>query len=229
MTNPIALSRRRPTALAALAALAIAAALAGCGGGSSPSVATLGKSHHASGTAGASSSGSSSVGSAGSGSAASAGGAGGAVEVAIGAGGRKAALKFSRCMRVNGVANFPDPGAGGSLQFGSGNGIDPRSPQFQAAMRKCRKDLPTPHFTPAQQAAAKAAALRFSQCMRSHGVTNYPDPQFGSGGQAAVRIGGPGSGLDPSSPSFQRAMQACTSLGLGPKGRPSPGLATTKQ
>jgi hypothetical protein len=226
VTNPIAPSHHRPTALAALGVLATAATLAGCGGGSSPGVANLGNSHHGSASAAPSSSGSSSVGSAGSGSAAS---AGGAIKVAIGAGSRKAALKFSRCMRANGVANFPDPGAGGSLQFGSGSGIDPRSPQFQAAMQKCRKDLPTPHFTPAQLAAQKVAALRFSQCMRSHGVTNFPDPQFGSGGQAAIRIGGPGSGLDPSSPSFQRAMRACASLGLGPKGSPRPGLATTKQ
>jgi len=65
--------------------------------------------------------------------------------------------------------------------------------------------------------------------MRSHGVANYPDPQFGSGGLGAVRIGGPGSGLDPNSPIFQRAMQACASFGLGPKGRPSPGLATNKR
>ncbi len=144
-------------------------------------------------------------------------------------GGRKAALKFSKCMRANGVANFPDPGSGGSLQFGSGSGIDPRSAQFQAAMQKCRGDLPTPHFTPAQLAAPKAAALRFSQCMRSHGVTNFPDPQFGSGGQAALRIGGAGSGLDPSSPSFQRATQACASLDLGPKGRPTAGFSTAKQ
>jgi len=149
--------------------------------------------------------------------------------VAIGAGSRKAALKFTKCMRTNGVSNFPDPSSSGAITFGSSSGIDPRSTQFQAAQRKCQKDLPTPHFTPAQQAAERAAALRFSKCMRSHGVSNYPDPQFGSGGLGAVRIGGPGSGLDPSSPIFQRAMQACASLGLGPKGRPSPGLATNKQ
>ena len=148
--------------------------------------------------------------------------------MAIGAGSGKAALKFAKCMRANGVSSFPDPNSSGVFTFGSSSGIDPRTTQFHSAMQKCRKDLPTPHFTPAQLAAAKAAALRFSQCMRSHGVTNYPDPQFGSGGPAAVQIGGSGSGLDPSSPSFQRAMQACANLGLGPKGRPGAGFATTK-
>lgn len=153
----------------------------------------------------------------------SAGGSGG-VQVGIAVGSRKNALKFSRCMRANGVPNFPDP-SGNGIQFGSGNGIDPRAPGVRAALQKCRKDLPSPHFTPAQEQAAKAAALRFAQCMRSHGVTGYPDPQFGPGGRVALKLGGPGSGFDPNSPSFQRAMSACASSGLGPKGFGAPTIA----
>ena len=40
--------------------------------------------------------------------------------------------------------------------------------------------------------------------MRTHGVTNFPDPST-SGGN--IQIGGPG--LDPSSPTFQGAQKAC--------------------
>jgi hypothetical protein len=50
-----------------------------------------------------------------------------------------------------------------------------------------------------------SGALKFSQCMRAHGVTNFPDPGAGGG----IQIGGPGSNLNPRSPSFQAAQRAC--------------------
>jgi hypothetical protein len=40
--------------------------------------------------------------------------------------------------------------------------------------------------------------------MRSHGVPNFPDPSSGGG----ISIG-PGSGIDPNSPKFRAAQQAC--------------------
>jgi hypothetical protein len=46
-------------------------------------------------------------------------------------------------------------------------------------------------------------ALEFAQCMRGHGVSNFPDPT-GQGIQIA-----PGSGINPQSPSFQSAQTAC--------------------
>jgi hypothetical protein len=62
----------------------------------------------------------------------------------------------------------------------------------------------TPTLTPAQ----RAAGLAYSQCMRSHGVPNFPDPNS----QGAIQIqGGPGSGLDPNSAAFQNADKACQS------------------
>lgn len=42
-------------------------------------------------------------------------------------------LAFARCMRANGVPAFPDPNGQGG-QLGPGSGIDPSSPQFQAAI-----------------------------------------------------------------------------------------------
>jgi hypothetical protein len=64
-------------------------------------------------------------------------------------------------------------------------------------------------------ASAHSAALRFSECMRAHGVTNFPDP--GSGGGIQIH---PGSGLNPRSPAFQSAQQDCSKLlpGGGPFG-----------
>ena len=63
---------------------------------------------------------------------------------------------------------------------------------------------------------ASDQALKFSDCMRAHGVSNFPDP--GSGGGIQVT---PGSGLNPQSPAFQAARKACGKLlpGGGPGAR----------
>jgi hypothetical protein len=56
---------------------------------------------------------------------------------------------------------------------------------------------------------AHASPLAYSQCMRSHGVPNFPDPDANGG----LRLqAGPGTGIDPNSPTFKAAQQACESL-----------------
>jgi hypothetical protein len=136
---------------------------------------------------------------------------------------RAKGLAFARCMRSHGVPNFPDPGGGGGGGFGmqiqSGpngtnvNGVPVNGRSFQTAMQACRSYLPNGgHPTAAQTAKAKAQALAMSRCMRSHGVPNFPDPQFqsGPGGGVGVRLGG--AGLNPNSPAFQAAQKACGSI-----------------
>ena len=46
-------------------------------------------------------------------------------------------------------------------------------------------------------------AFEFSRCMRTHGVTNFPDPRPGSGG---IQIP---DNINPQSPAFRSAQQAC--------------------
>jgi hypothetical protein len=52
-------------------------------------------------------------------------------------------LAFARCMRANGVPNFPDPN-GQSGQLGPSSGIDPNSSEFQAALNGPCKSLAPP-------------------------------------------------------------------------------------
>jgi hypothetical protein len=87
--------------------------------------------------------------------------------------------------------------------------MNPDSPAFKNAQKACKKYTPNGGQppSPAQRAAAQAAALKFSACMRSHGVPKFPDPQF-SAGRASLQIGR-NSGIDPSSPTFQAAQKAC--------------------
>ena len=68
--------------------------------------------------------------------------------------------------------------------------------------------------------AGKADPLKYSQCMRAHGVTKFPDP--GANGQLRIAAG-PGTGLDPNSSVFKAAQQACKSL------EPTPPAADRKK
>jgi hypothetical protein len=127
-------------------------------------------------------------------------------------------LAFSRCMRAHGIHDFPDPDTQGRLtiQAGPGSDMDPQSPTFQHAQQACQSLQPKP--SPARQAQMQANALKFSQCMRSHGVHDFPDPTTQSGGGVGIRIqGGKGGDLDPQSPVFQAAQKACQHImGGGP-------------
>jgi hypothetical protein len=125
-------------------------------------------------------------------------------------------LKFARCMRSNGVPNFPDPSAGGGfLHSISASGINTQSPTYQAALQACKKYNPAGNVTPAQSAAENAKGLLFSQCMRSHGVPNFPDPSTGPVGEQVMDLRG--LGIDLSSPTFQAANEACQKIVPGSK------------
>jgi hypothetical protein len=133
------------------------------------------------------------------------------------------AVKFSRCMRSHGLASFPDPvqqsGGGISLSMKKGAGIDPDSQQFKTAQAACRKfDLSREGGKP-MSAAQQQQFLRYSQCIRTHGVPQFPDPTF-SGGGARLRLP---RGLGPDSPSLQAAQRACRSLQPGKGGGNSTG------
>ena len=83
---------------------------------------------------------------------------------------------------------------------------------YNAAQQACKNDLPSlaPH-TSAEKATANAAALKYSTCMRSNGVPNFPDPN----GQGLIQINNATGTLEPSSPQFQKAEAACKSLDNG--------------
>ncbi|GAB3415948.1 hypothetical protein [Flindersiella endophytica] len=54
---------------------------------------------------------------------------------------KAANLKYSKCMRENGIKSFPDPKADGSLQIENkmGGELDPTNPKYQAAEKACAK------------------------------------------------------------------------------------------
>jgi hypothetical protein len=132
--------------------------------------------------------------------------------------GTNAKQTFSQCMRAHGVPKFPDAQPGGGIAIDAGSGVDPQSPQFQAAQKACKSLAPDGGKPPsaAQQAKMQEQMLKFSSCMRSHGVPKFPDPKFtGNGAQLTLDRR---NGIDPNSPIFQAAQKACQKDMPKPKG-----------
>jgi hypothetical protein len=202
-----------PVPLLAIAVVAGSLLAAGCGGSPKASVANLTTSSTDTSTTSTGVSAPSPASPSGSGR------SGGQFKLAMNLGANGA--KFSACMRSHGVPNFPDPNGQGVISIDSGMGIDPGSPKFQSAQTACQKLLPNGgQPTPAQQAQMQQKALAFSACMRRHGLKDFPDPSF-SNGKISIGIrAGSGSDLDPSSPKFQAAQQACQGI-MGKAGGPA--------
>ncbi len=203
-SGPVRVRLARVSRLVAVmgALLLLGVTAAACSGGSSLGVAS------ADGTATTKASNGKSSSADASSNAASGGGQGNSFSLA--GGNATQALAFSQCMRAHGVADFPDPNAQGQTQINGGpdSDLNPNNPTFQKAQNACQSKQPKP--TPAQQAQALQNALKMSQCMRDHGITDFPDPQSQGGGRISISLhGSPGSDLNPNDPAFQAAQKAC--------------------
>jgi hypothetical protein len=116
-------------------------------------------------------------------------------------------LAFSRCMRSNGMPNFPDPQrfVGGNVKLT----IHQLAPS-PAALSACSHLLPTNggsgQATAQQTRTQLADELSFARCVRSHGVSRFPDPSA-QGGLTVEMV--QAQGIDVHSPAVLRAVQAC--------------------
>lgn len=118
-------------------------------------------------------------------------------------------LAYAQCMRANGDTSYPDPtaqnGYGKATQ--GANPIDTTAPQYISANKVCA------HLHPAGPSQAQneqrtAQILKYAACMRSNGISDFPD---------SMQLTGKGD-LNPSDPKFQSAQQACQSLQPGRAG-----------
>lgn len=117
------------------------------------------------------------------------------------------AVTFSQCMRNNGVSNFPDPSASGQFTIdgiANSSGINPNSPAFQQALSACKSLEPSGFMGTQRTPQQQAAALKFAQCMRNNGISNFPDP---SPDGPIINVNGAHS-----IPGFQAALAKCSAI-----------------
>ena len=114
-------------------------------------------------------------------------------------------LKFAQCMRQHGV-QMEDP-VDGRIEIKSGPG---QEATMQAAQKACSQYAPGAGGKGAGPGISKqdqAKLLKFTQCMRQHGVP-MADPDF-SGGGVKMAIGGSARVADAK---VKAAQQACAKL-----------------
>ncbi|MFZ1995635.1 MAG: hypothetical protein WAU75_16110 [Solirubrobacteraceae bacterium] len=123
------------------------------------------------------------------------------------------AVKFAKCMRSNGVGNFPDPGASGNLtidQIVNGSSLDPSTPAFKQAISACQDLEPAGFMGRKRSAQQQGAALTFARCIRENGVEDFPDPVNGQPLVDTNRI--PSSNKPGGMTILNAAMQKCRGL-----------------
>jgi hypothetical protein len=161
----------------------VALAVAGCGGGSSPGVANVASSTTTSHGISSSSYSSAST-------------------------QESTALAYSRCIRSNGVPNYPDPNSSGDLLKGDAQAFGVSTSKYQAAQQACRHLLPSSGSASLTQCLTTGACpyallqqaleegRKFAQCMRSHKVPNWPDPTVDSAGRPSFQVTKAGISID---------------------------------
>jgi hypothetical protein len=186
---------RRPGGLAVLAAAA-AIGLAACSGGgsSTPHVANLGSSGNDPG---------------------STNGSGSSTTAPSGSNPTQLLDQWAACIRHHGDPSQVDPtidsnkdidinmtNVSATLAGEVHGSTGPCSNYLLAAENQLRGGQPAPSYNPVKY-------VEEAQCIRAHGIANYPDP--GANGQSNFN----GTGVDPKSPAVQNATKACDKkLGL---------------
>lgn len=136
-------------------------------------------------------------------------------------------LAFARCMRVNGVSSYSDPGStGGAVR------LNPQAPGFRTAVARCSKLVPggltpaTPGSTTHPSSKTMQRLVAIAKCMRAHGVPQFPDPRSSvpaNLAQEGIRevtdydnaiLLFPDS-LNMQAPAYRQALSACGAPPLG--------------
>lgn len=120
------------------------------------------------------------------------------------------ALAFSQCMRAHGVPGYPDPLPNGNILILPQDHLAQGSPSSGAAVKACQHLVPKggKPMAAVQQHQATDQELRFTACMRAHGLPGLADPAVSAGG-ITVR---PPNGIKSNSPVYRSALRACHKL-----------------
>ncbi|MDN3357250.1 hypothetical protein [Actinomadura sp. DC4] len=119
------------------------------------------------------------------------------------------ALAYAKCMRANGVPDFPDPqrqGNGVKVEVNAGKNASP--PGMRKALEACRDKMPQGDGDGANGGKIDTAKLAdWTKCMRAR-LPKIPDPDV-SGNTVTLTLHG--SGIRGDSAQFETARRACQS------------------
>lgn len=128
-----------------------------------------------------------------------------------------APFQYARCMRSHGVPSFPDPQVSTTAGSTSVRQVVPASvggsPKFKTAQKACQGLEPGPtSSSSSHQGPGGAVLLAFVRCLRSHGLSGFPDPdRNGQISPQAISA----AGINLQGPAFLSAGRACTGVTHG--------------
>ena len=150
-------------------------------------------------------------------------------------------LALAQCMRGHGVPNFPDPSASGGYTLTSNGSIEGAGGSSTSTAARSRRPTAIagtccPAARPSRSWSRRCsksssgrrrrcpALVKFAQCMRGHGVPNFPDPAAERPERPAP---GNGGAVNPDSPQFQAAVSGLPASAARPGAAPeqSAGIA----
>ena len=130
------------------------------------------------------------------------------------------AVKFAECMREQRCQRVPGPGRVGQLTIDgvvNGSSLDPNSPAFKQAISACRDLEPAGFMGSKRSAQQMQAALKFAQCIRANGVSDFPDPANGQPLIDTNRI--PSAATESGMGILNAAMRKCRGLSEAARGQ----------
>jgi hypothetical protein len=119
--------------------------------------------------------------------------------------GRDKAVKFAECIRAHGVADFPDPNAKNEFEYG----VSVTPAVWKRATTACKDLQPPGTLSSKRTPKEQSGALEFAQCMRDHGVKDFPDPANGEPLVDTTKIPSLGDRSPRTDPVFAPAMDKC--------------------
>jgi hypothetical protein len=128
-------------------------------------------------------------------------------------------LAFAKCMRSNGVGQFPDSDRQGNFNNATIRALVSNASQGRNALFQCRSVLPnagtglTVEQVQQIQQQNLRQAVKAASCMRAHGIENFAD--LSGSTQASGVNWPPNTGLNLNSPSCKAAWDACQKDGGG--------------
>jgi hypothetical protein len=135
------------------------------------------------------------------------------------------AVKFAKCMRANGVSDFPDPTETGTLTLDgvvNGSSLNLNAPASKRALIACKALEPAGFSGSKRTPQQQQAALEFARCMRENGVPDFPDPTPNGPLIDTNRIPSAAGRGARSIPGFSAAVKKCTAAYSGELGLRSP-------